>query len=216
MDGYCSRFRMPLEDAKGYFDSLTSLRVKYRGQIRIFIGLEAEYDPRWFEGLLRFLEQFPCDYLLQGQHFLGNEIDPKERHITKPCEDEAELARYVSQTCEGMRTGVFSCLAHPDIFNFAGDDETYRKHMRTLCETAKELDIPLEINGLGIRGARSYPIARFWKLAGECGCKAVFGCDAHQPEVVWDAASYETAKNMAEENGVQLLERIDLHPPVKR
>ena len=213
MGDYCSKFRMPLEDAKGYFDSLTALREKYRDQIKIYIGLEAEYYPRWFDGLLRFLEDYPCDYLIQGQHFLGNEIDPKERYVSKPCEEESELERYVMQTCEGMRTGVFSYLAHPDIFNYAGDDTVYRKHMVKLCETAKELDMPLEINALGIRDGRSYPIARFWKLAGECGCKAIFGCDAHQPEVVWDAASYEAGKKLAGDNGVELLEQVKLHSP---
>lgn len=216
MDGYCSKFRMPLEDAAGYFESLTALREKYRGRIKIYIGFEAEYYPRWFDGLLRFLENFPCDYLIQGQHFLGNEIDPKERYAPKPCGEESELARCVSQTCEGMRTGVFSYLAHADIYNFDGDDETYRKHMVTLCRTAKELNMPLEINGLGIRDGRSYPVSRFWKLAGECGCKAIYGCDAHSPDVVWDAASYEIAKKLAQDNGVELLDRVALHPPVRK
>ena len=108
MGDFCSKFRMPLEDAAGYFASLCALREKYRDQIKIYIGFEAEYYPRWFDGLLRFLEQFPCDYLLQGQHFLGNEIDPKERYNAKPFEEEADLERYVTQTCEGMRTGAFS------------------------------------------------------------------------------------------------------------
>ena len=214
MDGYCSKFRMPLTDAAGYFESLTALREKYEEQIKIHIGFEAEYYPRWFEGLLRFLEDYPCDYLIQGQHFLGNEIDPKERYMSKPFEEESELERYVLQVCEGLRTGVFSYLAHPDIANFIGDDATYRKHMSLLCRTAKQLDIPLEINGLGIRTERTYPTLRFWKLAGELGCKAVYGCDAHAPEDVWDAASYETAKKIANDCGLQLLERADLHPPL--
>ena len=213
MDGYCSRFRMPLEDAADYFESLSALREKYRDKIKILIGFEAEYYPRWFDGLLRFLEDYPCDYLIQGQHFLGNEIDPKERHVTKPIDDEAELARYVSQTCEGMKTGVFSYLAHPDVFNFSGDEATYRKHMQKLCETANEMELPLELNGLGIRDARSYPDLRFWKLAGECGCKAVYGCDAHSPDVVWDAASYERAREIAETFGLSLLEKVELHRP---
>ena len=108
------------------------------------------------------------------------------------------LSLLVDQTSEGLRTGKFACVAHPDLMNFTGADDVYEKHMRRLCENARAAGVPLEINLLGIRSHRAYPRERFWKLVGEVGNDVVLGGDAHAACDVVDNASEAIAMGWVE------------------
>ena len=77
-------------------------------------------------------------------------------------------------------------------------------------KAAKELDVVLEINLLGFRAERNYPDARFWKLAGEAGCKVLLGCDAHMPQDFLDKTAIEKAMAMVQQYGLTLLETVPL------
>ena len=74
-DGYCSGFRMRCDQTAEYIRTIAALRDEYRGDIDIHIGFEAEYYPRYFGRLLEMLEPTEYEYLILGQHFLGNELD---------------------------------------------------------------------------------------------------------------------------------------------
>lgn len=208
---YYSSFRMRPEEVEGYVDSVLSLREEYKEEIEIQLGFETEYYPRYFERLLRFYEDYPIDYMILGQHFLENEVDGI--YSGHPCRDERMLLRYAEQVSEGMRTGRFTYLAHPDLFHFIGDSEAYREAAGRICRTAKEMQIPLEINLLGIREQRAYPRRAFFAVAAEYGCDIVMGCDAHSPEAVNDNASEAVAKEWIRELGLHLTEEIVLRKP---
>jgi len=180
-DGYYSGHRMRPEETEGYVRSLLSLREEYRDDIAIYIGFEAEYYPKYFDRMLEILSPFPYDYLILGQHYIRNELGGK--HVFSD-RNEEDLICYVDECIEGLNTGRFFYLAHPDVIRFTGDDTVYEREMRRLCLAAKELHIPLEINLLGIRDGRNYPRALFWKIAGEVGCEVILGCDAHEPESI--------------------------------
>ncbi len=172
--------------------SVLSLRDEYRADIDIRLGFEAEYYPDLFESMLRLLEPYPVDYLLLAQHF--NDSGEAVYNPSLPRDREA-LSRYVDRVVDGMETGRFSCVAHPDLFYFAGPEEIYRAEMGRLCRRARELDMPLEINILGMRSGRCYPNEAFWPLAKAEGCRVVLGSDAHDPEDV--AAPDQVARAMA-------------------
>ena len=132
--GYYSSFRMRPEELKGYVESVLSLRKEFAGTLEIPLGLELEYYPRHFPDLLTVLRSYPIDYLLLGQHFIGNEYDAP--YSGCPTEDKAILSRYVDQTIEAMNTGHFTYFAHPDLIHFVGDPAEYRSQMRRLCREA--------------------------------------------------------------------------------
>ncbi len=181
---YYSTMRMPMCDLEDYVTSILSLREKYAEKIEIKLGLELEYYPGCFQETLQRLKEQPLDYLLLGQHALGDEQDD---YLTGwPTEDETILKRYVRQTIDAMQTGVFACFAHPDIIKFAGDPQVYKKHMRTLIREARECDIPLEFNLLGLQTHRNYPNRLFWEMVAEEGNEVIIGFDAHQPAVLRD------------------------------
>lgn len=210
-EGYYSRMRMYPHELAEYVQTLSSLREKYAAQIRLHIGLEVEYYPAHFADLLTWVRDQDVEYLLLGQHWLGNEQG--EVHVNRAFDDEARLARCCDQTIEAMQTGVFSYIAHPDLPNFVGDRQIYDRHMRRLIREANACGLPLEINLHGAMGNRSYPNPRFWELAAEEGSKAVLGRDAHDPEEFLDTATEQRMLDMVQQLELTLLPQITLKKP---
>ena len=92
------------------------------------------------------------------------------------------------------------------------DDKFYMEQMRRLCREAKACNMPLEINLGGLLLNRNYPDDRFWQVAGEEGCMAIRGSDAHSVERVYDPVNEQRAADIATRYGLQLLETVDLRP----
>ena len=182
--GYEATYKMLPSELEDYVDTLLALRREYAGQIEILIGFEAEYFPALWEDFLRLVEPYPIDYLLLGQHFLDNEYD-NPVYCGVRCRDEARLVKYRSQCIEALSTGRFLYFAHPDLLHFAGGDAVYEREMTKLCRFCAEKEIPLEMNLLGVREARSYPRELFWRIAAREGCRAILGSDAHHPGHVY-------------------------------
>ena len=206
--GYTSTFRCPPEKLGDYIETLTALREEYRGRIEILIGFEVEYYPALFDSLLEMLSPYSYDYFIMGQHFVGNEEG--EIYNSHPFEDEAKLKQYVDQVIEGMRTGRFTYLAHPDVIGFVGDGAIYRKHILRLCEELKRLDIPLEFNLLGFEESRIYPSERFFSIAAEVGNDVVIGCDAHHCRNVAEPNIIRSATELLGRWGITPIESVKL------
>ncbi len=176
---YDSFFRMFPCEMDAYISELLALRAEFKDKIDIKIGYEAEYYPEYFDALIERVCAYPCDYLILGQHFTKNEYDGE---YAGNHGDEAAVSEYVRQVCCGMRTGLYSFVAHPDLVNFNGGTERYLELTRDICRTSLETDTPLEINLYGIIDRRDYPKECFWQMAGEYGCKVVLGVDAHSSD----------------------------------
>ena len=202
-DGYESYYRVPVAQTEDYFSTLRALREKYAGQIDLKIGYEMEYYPLHFDAMLRQSRAAGCEYLILGQHFLDNETT--RRYSGKNTEDPQYLTDYVDQVCAGMRTGLFTYLAHPELQNFTWDPAVYRREYSRMIRCAMENDMPLEINMLGIAGKRHYPCETFWALAGEMGASAVIGCDAHEPYALTLEDAYGRAMEIAQKYSLRLV-----------
>ncbi|MCR4690382.1 MAG: histidinol-phosphatase [Lachnospiraceae bacterium] len=200
--------RMDPSQLEGYVDTILSLKKEYASDIEILLGLEAEYYPTYFEKLMELIEPYPIEYLLLGQHFPGDEIgQPWHGQETA---DVERLKGYVDQVLEGLDTGRFLYLAHPDLPNFIGDIVLYEEQMRRLIAECNKRDVPMEINLLGIATERNYPNELFWRLAGEMSAKTVIGVDAHRVDMVWDPGSMAAAEKIAADNHLHLLTKEEL------
>ena len=120
------------------------------------------------------------------------------------------------QALEGLSTGCFTYLAHPDMFNYTGSDEEYYAPMKKLCEGAKKLNIPLELNMLGVWEKRIYPCERFYKIAAEVGNDVILGLDAHQPDRILEEYVLADALALANKCGVHLIDDVSLRPLPKK
>jgi histidinol-phosphatase (PHP family) len=206
--GYYSHFRMRPAQLAGYIRTIEGLREQYGGRLQMPAGLETEYYPKHFGDLIAFLRDYPIDYLILGQHFIGNEYDaPYSGLVT----DDREVVRqYCRQSMEAMNTGLFTYFAHPDLIHYAGDWNFYQQTVRPMCAEAKRCGIPLEINLLGVREGRHYPNRFFWEMAAQEGCDVILGCDAHSPQAVNVPDAERKARDLAKELGLNLLETAQL------
>lgn len=209
--GYVSNVKMKVNQLEDYVKTVLDLKDEYKNDIEIHLGLEVEYYPKYFDELQKITGQYPIEYFLLAQHFLGNETDDFFTGV--PTSDPERLVKYCKQSQEALETGCFTYFAHPDILNFTGDKQVYDNCMRKLCGYAKKMDIPLEINFLGIWDKRHYPNREFWKIAGETGNTVIFGSDAHQPEKVWNPEALYIAEEIAKENNLTIIDTVDLRKP---
>ena len=203
-DGYYSNFRMTHEQQKDYVASLASLEAEFSGKVKIYIGYEMEYYPEYFENAMKVIRSQRCDYLILGQHYKKNEIGHPSS--STPTQDKKDLSDYVDSVTSAMKTGLFFYVAHPDVLNFKGDIDYYREEMARLCSCAKETGTPLEINLLGLRDDRFYPVEEFWRVAAKSGVKAILGCDAHRPCDVADDDNIKQGLTFADKFGLELIE----------
>lgn len=195
---YYSHFRMRPEQAAEYAASVRALKKEYAADIDILLGFETEYYPETFDALIDFVRPLELDYMIMGQHFVGNEYDEGSYYAGGDAKKEAYLRQYVRQVKEGLATGAFTYLAHPDIVWYRGDPKFYVQQMTDLCLYAKERDIPMEYNLLGRVTKRSYPDPAFWDIVAATGVKAVIGYDAHSPGMLlYDGVYQEGLEDLA-------------------
>ncbi len=207
--------RMVIERLPEYLASVRALREKYAGKIRILCGFECEYFPEYVEWLRGMAEENRLDYLILGNHYDGtDESGIYFGRITQP----AQLSRYVKQTVKGLETGLFSYLAHPDLFMRSwpgGFDENCHAAARDLCEACLALSVPMEYNthqryeheeGCG------YPCREMFEIAKEYGVPVLIGLDAHRPEELSDPSEWDRSEAELKEIGIPRLEMPELRP----
>ena len=199
---------MKPEATPEYASTILQLRKRYQDQIALYPGVEMEYYPAYFSQTLSMLRDSGVEYLILGQHFINNEIG--ETYNGASTEDEERLSRYCHQVMDGMNTGLFTYVAHPDVFRFVGDPAVYQKHFREVCREANACGMPLEINLLGLCEDRHYPNPLFWQVAAEEGCKAILGCDAHRPEALLDTFTEKRALGFAKQLGLEVIESVEI------
>ena len=213
-NGYSSWYKMRMDELGDYIASVQYLRDKYADKIKIHLGLEAEYYPSLWEGSVKSWRGLPIEYLLLGQHFVTEEYVPDPDKSTSASDDGARLSRYVDLSIMGIKTGMFTYVAHPDILNYTGTDfDHYDAEMARLINAAKEHKLPLEYNLLGMCESRAYPVERFWRLAASLDADVIVACDAHEPWRVADKAEIAEAYSRLNSYGVRLIDRVELVDP---
>ena len=206
---YPSEHRMKPDEIFEYAENIRSLAKEYEKDIRILCGFELEYYPDYHTDEMAFLRQVKPDYLILGQHFIGNEYSllSSSRSLVG---NDLGLIAHVTQVIAALATGDFDYLAHPDVAGRSFSEETMAREYRRLCRAAKRFHVPLEINLLGIRSGRHYPSNEFFKIAVEEGNDVILGTDAHNPYVVCDPESEAQALKMVQTLGLHLLDKLDI------
>lgn len=182
---FVPHIRMKYEQFDEYYASISALKEKYKDQISIKIGLECEYFPKYMDWLKKFIEEKKIDYVILGNHFDGS--DETGVYYGYSCNSDENLTKYIDDAIAGLKTGLYSYLAHPDLFMRGRDkwDEHAIKESYRLCTFCKEHNILLEYNLEGalmndIHHTLDYPYPEFWQIAAKVGNDAIIGVDAHK------------------------------------
>ena len=207
-DGHQSYYRVPQELGREYMDTIGKLRDEFKDDIDIKIGFEMEYYPLYFDDMLRNVKELGTEYLILGQHFIHNEF-PDGKYAGSDGHNEKDLEDYVNCVIEGIKTGVFTYVAHPDVFNYPGG-RLYKKNMERICMASAQYNIPLELNFLGIRDKRLYPRDEFWAMAGAVGCPVTFGFDSHDVKSAYDGDSIEIAEEFVAKHKLNYIGRPNI------
>lgn len=212
------RIRGDFSMLKDYLDSINKIKEKYKNQIEIHIGFEAEYFKE-FTDFYRFLHLTKkIEYLILGQHFYFQEDMIKNFGLLG---SSGALVKYANCLIEGIKTGLFSIVAHPDLFIYWYEqkDELFYEYINKIIDTVIEMDVALELNiskitNLKKAGSSSpkeeacFPVDEFWELVAKKGAKVVVGLDCHCVEAV-SAEDFEYGINLARQYGLNLVD-IDL------
>lgn len=212
-------YHMLPDELPGYVAAVREARSLEEGRgsdgISILLGLECE----WSADLGSFYREelmgaFGVEYLLAGIHYCeidGNFVDSFSLRSAR------ELRAYARQVEGAVSSGLFVCLAHPDVFmnRYLPWDEEAKACARDVLAACEAARIPLEVNGNGLRKRRveapeglrpPYPHVRFWELAADYDVAAIPGSDAHRPCDV--GAGLEDCRALAESFGIRLIESL--------
>ncbi len=201
---YESGTRMLPRMLAGYVDNLQKLKKEYEKDIKIYIGLEAEYIPEMMPKQDILLKDYPLDYMILGEHF--TEVEYDTTYTGFETTSEAALEKYVDISIEGLESGRYVYMAHPDLLNFVGPTEIYDRHYIRLCEYMKMKNMPVEINMLGLIQGRHYPNDRFFELCKEVGNSVIIGFDAHDPSWLSDVDYMKRCEEYARVRGLEVCE----------
>ncbi len=209
--------RLSMPKKKEHLDHVTSLKEKYADQISVYQGFEAEGFQNYFPYYQKMLDNGEIDYLILGHHFHKKSIH--SRYYGKPQLSKKEMYQYCNDVEQALESELFSYLAHPDIFllGYKEYDNDMMTVSRRICQKCKDLNIPLELNGGGIRRGLVenkgeilylYPNHHFWQIASEIGNDVVLGVDAHSPQD-FNGVIYEQLNDFAKDLNLNLIDRIE-------
>lgn len=174
--------RMDIESLQEYINTLKELRDRYKTDIDVKIGLEIEYLPSFKDYYRWLFEKEDFDILMLGQHMYECGKGQYSFSIDKASLKKEEAKGLCNAIIEGMMTGYFDVVAHPDrIFRKC---ELWNWEMEKLSadmiKLAIENNIVLEQNISSMSKKNQY-WKEFWDLVPE-NVNTIIGLDAHSVE----------------------------------
>ena len=187
-DGFGKHVRMDPGEFEQYVELVRAAQVKWDGRLDVRLGLECDYFAGYEQWLTKQAEAADFDYLLGSVHPQLAEFT--ERFFTG---STLEFQRtYFEQLAMAAETGLFDCLAHPDLVkNQTADQWRPADVLSDICRALDRIaatGIAMELNTSGanktIREMNPFPDM----LREMCARKipVVIGSDAHEPGRVGD------------------------------
>lgn len=203
---YYSCYRMFIDQIEEYKDSILSLKKEYASDIRILFGFELEYYKDTHKEEMQFLRKYEPEYIILGQHYVGGESLSSYALFQQ---GDSYLTNYVDECIEGIKTGDFTYLAHPDLCGYNFSKGVAEKEYTRLLKFCKENNFPIEINMLGMITNRQYPRHKTFELAREIGNKVLIGLDAHSPSQI-STNAFELGRAFAKQAGVEIINDLGI------
>lgn len=189
---YLPEMAMAMEELPYYVEEAFRLKAKYKGQIELRVGLEADYIEGWEKPIQALLDAYPWDYVIGSVHFLGT-WDVSDFRQTAQWEgrDVFEVYRqYYDAVIKAAQTGFYDITGHIDVIKRFGfrppaerDEEVQELELNAL-KAVKQADMVMELNASGLSKvcAEMFPSRRILEAALAMGIPVTLGSDAHDPK----------------------------------
>lgn len=188
---YYPEMAMPLDELPRYVEEALALKEKYRGQIEVKVGLEADYIEGWEERIESIVRGYPWDYVIGSVHFLGewDVSDFRQVHHWEGQDVFAVYERYYDAVTKAAKTGFYDIMGHLDVIKRFGykpepalQEANVRLERQALTAVA-EAGVAMELNASGLSKpcAEIFPSERILQMAIGLGIPLTLGSDAHDP-----------------------------------
>lgn len=188
-DGIAPKIRMEEKEWPAYLELVAQAKRALAPDIDVRLGLEADYLPGLESYLEKQLQSANFDYVLGSIHWHM----PEWQHRFWTSNSLRQLySAYFEQLAVAAETGLFDCLAHPDLvknvspsrWSFASERDLIERALDRIAATG----IAMELNTSGrLKSVAEFnPGKDMLALMKARDIPIVVGSDAHDPERVAD------------------------------
>lgn len=200
-DGWFGGVRMAPEELTDYFARVGRAARAFAGRVEVRLGMESDYFPGMEPWLRELHGRAPFDYILGSIHYFGNEY--VERFGKGG--DAEFLAAYFRNLVASAESGLFDCLAHPDLIkNHFGNRWRFEEAeplIAVALDRIARTGVAMELNTSGMIKtiAEMNPGPRMLRMMADRKIPVVIGSDSHMPTRVGDR--FEDALDLLEKAG---------------
>jgi histidinol-phosphatase (PHP family) len=205
---------MRVDELDEYCTAIQGLAREYAPDLRIVLGIEADFIPETLEDTTEVLQQYPFEYVIGSVHIVGDRFGfdhPDEAWRL----EEYGIDRIHLECLELMRqaagTGLFDVAGHFDHarkFGPPADGEAVAAAASAALRAVAAAGMAIEINTGGLRKAigEPFPAPGLLAEAHALGIPLVLGSDAHKPRDV--GHGFGRAVELARAAGYRELRRL--------
>jgi histidinol-phosphatase (PHP family) len=204
---------MPIGALPKYVETLVDAAAQLR-EMRLRIGVEADYFPETVESLRASLDGLPFDYVIGSVHYVGSfPVDGHMKHWNALSQDEidAKWRRYWQLVAELAGTGLYDIVAHIDLPKKFGHrpsiDLTAERNAALDAVAAAGMAIEINTAGWSLPAKEGYPAPDILRAAREREIPLVINADAHSPKHL--TRDFDKARALARECGYTEVVRFD-------
>jgi histidinol-phosphatase (PHP family) len=198
---------MSWDEVETYVAVVRDLAAEYSSDVRVVLGIEADYLEGAEERIADALATYSFDYVIGSVHIVGDRFafDHPELRDDVPAYGLDRIHLETLQLAErAAATGLFDVMGHLDHarkFGPAADAAAVRAAASRALRAVAAAGMTLELNTAGWRSpaGEQYPSRELLAEARGLGIPLVIGSDAHRPEDV--GAGFERAAEVARAAG---------------
>jgi len=196
-----------IDSLKAYTKEINELKLKYKGRLDIYLGLEADFIPGTTLDFKNFIQDFGLDYIIGSVHLVKTEenrlwfIDGPRREIWQEGlsnyfhnDIKTAVTAYYRQLNEMIDTQKPDIIGHLDKIKmhnheeyFSEEEDWYLKCVMETLEVARDRGSIIEINTRGVykkRSASFFPGGRIIREMKKMNIPVCLNADAHKPAEV--------------------------------
>lgn len=187
-EGFWPTVRMAESEFDTYVEIVARARERYKGKIDVWLGIESEYFPGYERYIEELHQKADFHFILGSVHWQAKEYLGKFESGTI----ENFRRTYFDQLAISAETGLYDCLAHPDLVkNYNPDSWCFaivKNHVAKSLDRIAATGVAMEVNTSGLNKSYSEmnPGNEMLQMMAQRGIPIVIGSDAHRPVRVGD------------------------------